>query len=259
MLVCHPQSHSMELIDWAGVEAGGLTLSIARTADALDALQRLRFRVFTEDLGAHFPQARDGRDVDRFDPWCVHFMVRDTASQRVVGTYRMLTPEAALRAGSYYSESEFDLTPLNALRPQLVEVGRSCIDAGFRHGTAIMLLWSGLAQVMAQGGYRYMLGCASVSLRDGGVTASEVWRRAQALMAAHPELPQIRPLHPYPLARLDSTLPTRVPPLIKGYLKLGATICGAPAWDPDFHTADFPILLDLEWLDARYRRHFGLA
>ena len=102
------------------------------------------------------------------------------------------------------------------------------------------------------------LGCASVSLRDNGVTASEVWRKAQDLMARHPDAPRIQPLHPYPLDRLDSTLPARVPPLIKGYLKVGATICGAPAWDPDFHTADFPILLDLEWLEERYRRHFGM-
>ncbi|MGB6241050.1 MAG: GNAT family N-acyltransferase [Castellaniella sp.] len=248
----------MEQIDWPGVEAGGLTLSIARTQTELEALQRLRFRVFTEDLGAYFPQAEGDRDVDRFDPWCMHFMVQDVTTQQVVGTYRLLTPESAVRAGGYYSESEFDLEPLQALRPWLVEVGRSCIDARFRHGTAIMLLWSALSQVMMQGGYRYMLGCASVSLRDGGATASEVWRRAQALMDRHPDVPQIRPLHPYPVDRLDSTLPARVPPLIKGYLKLGATICGAPAWDPDFHTADFPILLDLEWLDARYRRHFGM-
>ena len=234
-------------------------MTIVHEPADLEAVQRLRFRVFSEDMGAVFPDAVGDRDVDRFDPWCVHFMVRAAGTDQVVGTYRLLTPEAARQAGSYYSESEFDLTPLDALRPQLVEVGRSCIDAAFRHGTAIMLLWSGLAQVMKQGNYRYMLGCASVSLRDGGATASEVWRRARALMARNPDMPRIQPLHPYPVDRLDSTLPARVPPLIKGYLALGATICGAPAWDPDFHTADFPVLLDLEQLDERYRRHFGIA
>ena len=249
---------SMKRIDWPGAAAGGLALTVARTQGDLESLQRLRYRVFTEDMGAVFPDAQGDRDVDRFDPWCVHFMVRDTGSDQVVGTYRLLTPESARQAGGYYSESEFDLAPLAALRPQLVEVGRSCIDAAFRHGTAIMLLWSGLAQVMMQGGYRYMLGCASVSLRDGGATAAEVWRRARGLMARSPDTPRIQPLHPYPVDRLDSALPARVPPLIKGYLALGATICGAPAWDPDFHTADFPILLDLERLDARYRRHFGM-
>jgi putative hemolysin len=261
MLVHTPALHpgSMKRIDWPGVEAGDLAMTIVHAQADLEAVQRLRFRVFTEDMGAVFPEAVGDRDVDRFDPWCVHFMVRETGSDQVVGTYRLLTPEAARQVGSYYSESEFDLEPLAALRPQLVEVGRSCIDAGFRHGTAIMLLWSGLAQVMKQGGCRYMLGCASVSLRDGGATASEVWRRARSLMARNPDMPRIQPLHPYPVDRLDSTLPARVPPLIKGYLALGATICGAPAWDPDFHTADFPILLDMHQLDDRYRRHFGFA
>jgi len=249
----------MRRLEWAGLAAGGLTLNLARTPAELAELQRLRLKIFTEDMGASFPEAEGDRDVDRFDPWCVHFMVRESGTGRVVGTYRLLTPEAATEAGRYYSDAEFDLSPLAAYRPQLVEVGRSCIDAGFRHGTAIMLLWSGLAQVMMQGGYRYMLGCASVSLRDGGVTASEVWRKAQALMARRPDVPRIRPLHPYPLDRLGSAQPARLPPLIKGYLKLGCTICGAPAWDPDFHTADFPILLDMEWLDARYRRHFGMT
>lgn len=248
----------MQQLDWPGIQVAGLDIRLACTEAELRALQRLRFRVFTEDLGAHFPGAVDGHDMDPFDPWCVHFVAREVASQQVVGTYRLLTPEAAVLADGYYSESEFDLTPLQDLRPLLVEVGRSCIDARFRHGTVIMLLWLALSQVMVQGGYRYMLGCASVSLRDGGVTASEVWRQAQALMNRYPDVPRILPLQPYPLDRLNSTQPTRVPPLIKGYLRLGATICGAPAWDPDFQTADFPILLDLERFDARYRRHFGM-
>ena len=249
---------SVRHVEWRGLAAGGLTLSLARTGAELAELQRLRLRIFTEDIGASFPEAQGDRDVDQFDPWCVHFMVRESRFGRVVGTYRLLTPEAAVAAGRYYSDAEFDLTPLAAHRPRLVEVGRSCIDAEFRHGTAIMLLWSGLAQFMMRGGYRYMLGCASVSLRDGGATASEVWRRARTLMARHPDVPQIRPLHPYPVEQLGNQQAARLPPLIKGYLKLGCTICGAPAWDPDFHTADFPILLDLEWLDVRYRRHFGM-
>ncbi len=188
-------------------------------------------------------------------------MVREANTERVVGTYRLLTPEAIGRPGG---QLLFRIRIRSGAAgglcaPGWWRSGRSCIDADFRHGTAIMLLWSALAQVMVQGGYRYMLGCASVSLRDGGATAAEVWRRANALMARNPDTPRIQPLHPYPVDRLDSTLPARVPPLIKGYLKLGATICGAPAWDPDFHTADFPILLDLERLDARYRRHFGMG
>ena len=115
-----------------------------------------------------------------------------------------------------------------------------------------------MARFMWYSGYRYLLGCASVSLRDGGATAAEVWRVAQKSMADHPDIPQVKPLHRYPAENLTSVLPARVPPLIKGYLNIGATICGQPAWDPDFNTADFPVLLDIERIDERYRKHFGL-
>lgn len=254
------RNDSIETMNRPLLEAGGLALSLARSQDDIEALQRLRYRIFTDELQAVFPDAVDGRDIDRFDPWCQHFMVRESQSGRVVGTYRVLTPENALQVGGYYSESEFDISALDHLRAQLVEVGRSCIDSDFRHGGAIMLLWAGVARIVEQGGYRYMLGCASVSLRDGGAAAAEVWRVAQGLLErdALAGAPRITPLHRYPVERLNSTLPARVPPLIKGYLKIGATICGEPAWDPDFNTADFPILMDLERLDKRYRRHFGL-
>src|SRR5690606_7369331 len=131
-------------------------------------------------------------------------------------------------------------------RQNLVEVGRSCIHPDFRTGAVIMLLWSGIACVMREAGYRYALGCASVSLRDDGATAAEVWRRAMQSLAAQPALQRVTPHHPYPVERAGQALPARMPPLIKGYLKLGADICGKPAWDPDFNTADFPVLLDIE-------------
>ncbi len=127
-------------------------------------------------MGAVFPDAHDGIDQDRFDAWCEHVMVRELNTGRVVGTYRLLTPEKARDAGGYYSESEFDLAGLGAVRDQLVEAGRSCTHPDFRNGAVIMLLWSGVAEVMRRGGYDYLLGCASVSLRDDGVTAAEVWR-----------------------------------------------------------------------------------
>lgn len=244
---------------WAGHTVGGLALRLARTDEELEILQRLRFKVFTEEMNAVFPDQHTGLDTDRFDQWCEHFMVSEPENNLVIGTYRLLTPEKAKLAGAYYSESEFDISALDALRPSLVEVGRSCIHPDFRNGSAIMMLWGGIAALMRMGGYRYLLGCASVSLRDDGVTAAEVWRVARKSMQDHPGVPQVRPLNRYPVERLDSDLPARIPPLIKGYLKLGATICGEPAWDPDFNTADFPVLLDLHAMDERYKRHFGLV
>jgi putative hemolysin len=240
------------------VVPGGLVMGLARTNEELEAIQRLRYDVFTEEMNAVFPDAVDGLDSDHYDPWCEHFMVKEINTGRVVGTYRLLTPANARKAGGYYSESEFDLSGLGAMRDELVEVGRSCTHADYRNGSVIMLLWSGVATLVEQSGFRYVLGCASVSLRDDGVTAAEVWRAASRSMAANPELPRVAPLHRYPVERMDSELPARMPPLIKGYLNLGATICGEPAWDPDFNTADFPVLLDMTRMDVRYRRRFGM-
>ncbi|MCB5364481.1 GNAT family N-acetyltransferase [Pusillimonas sp. CC-YST705] len=244
---------------WAQSDESGLVLGLARTNTELEAIQRLRYDIFTKEMNVVFPDAVDGLDADRFDPWCEHFMVKDLSTGNIVGTYRLLTPANAIKAGGYYSESEFDISALDELRPVLAEVGRSCIHPDFRQGSVIMLLWSGIAALMQQGGFRYVLGCASVSLRDDGVTAAEVWRVAQKNMAqAKDSAALVTPRHRYPVERLDSELPARVPPLIKGYLKLGASICGEPAWDPDFNTADFPVLLDIQQVEPRYRRHFGL-
>ena len=233
-----------------------LVVGLARTADEIEQIQRLRYDVFTEDMGAVFPDAQDGVEHDRFDPFCEHLMVRELDTGRVVGTYRILTPEKP-GGRRLLPESEFDLSGLGPIRDELVEVGRSCTHADYRNGTVIMLLWSGLAEYLRRGGYQYVLGCASVSLRDDGVTAAEVWRTISKQLPQGDE-PYVEPLHRYPVEKLNSTLPARVPPLIKGYLKLGARVCGQPAWDPDFNAADFPVLLKMDGMDERYRRHFGL-
>lgn len=244
---------------WHSPKSDGLQLRLAQSEVDVKAVQRLRFTIFTEEMQAVLPNAHTGLDQDQYDDWCEHFMVLAGASPKVVGTYRILRPEQALRLGHYYSESEFDISPLDHLRPQMVEVGRSCIHPDYRNGSAIMLLWMGIASMMRLGGYKYLLGCASVSLRDDGVTAAEVWRTAQKSMQANPHVPCLQPHHRYPVEKLSSHLPARIPPLIKGYLNLGAVLCGEPAWDPDFNTADFPVLLDIEQLSERYKRYLGFV
>lgn len=240
-----------------------LVLGFATTADEIEALQRLRFDVYTQDMNVVFPNAVDGIDKDRFDDFCEHLMVCDARTNQVVGTYRVMSPTRAVEAGGYYSESEFDLSQLADIRSMLTECGRSCTHPDYRNGAAIMLLWTGLAQYLYMHNYRYMLGCASVSLADGGVQAAEVWRAAKQEKALNPDLPYIKPLHPYPLEKLESlSVPdekVKIPPLIKGYLKIGARICGEPAWDKDFNAADFPVIIDLQNMDVRYRKHFGLG
>lgn len=238
-----------------------LVLGLATTPQEVEALQRLRFDVYTKEMNAFFPDAVDGVDKDRFDEWCEHLMVCDTRTGQVVGTYRIMTPENAKKAGGFYSESEFDLSSLDTERHKLCECGRSCTHPDYRNGGVIMLLWGGLAKFLQMNNYRYMLGCASVSLADDGVQASEVWRAAKQEITKNAHLPHVRPLEPYPLEQLNigqEDGEVKIPPLIKGYLKIGARICGEPAWDKNFNSADFPVIIDFEKIDARYRKHFGL-
>jgi len=232
-----------------------LSVALARCpADVADA-QRLRFKVFAEELGARIA-GDDGRDADEFDAFCDHLIVRDEDSLRVVGTYRILPPHRARDAGRLYSEREFDLTRLANLRPALIEIGRSCVHRDYRSGAAILLLWAGLAQYMKTHGYRHLIGCASASLVDGGTQAARLRDEVQRHLT-HNEY-RVFPRLPFPHERLQRAATCEMPPLIKGYLRLGARVCGEPAWDPDFNTADFLVWLSLDQLNPRYARHFDL-
>jgi putative hemolysin len=219
-----------------------------------DAL-RLRYKVFAEELGARI-DSDDGLDRDSFDDWCDHLIVRDDDSLRVIGTYRILPPHRARQLGRLYSESEFDLSRLAHLRESMVEIGRSCVHRDYRQGPAIMLLWAGLAQYMRCNGYRHMVGCASASLADGGAQAAALRDSLQGHLA-DPEY-RVFPRVPFPHERFQRAAQCEMPPLIRGYMRLGAQICGEPAWDPDFNTADFLVWLSLERLNPRYARHFDL-
>jgi putative hemolysin len=242
------------------VSTAPLHVSWARSDDEVREAQALRHQVFAVEMGARLapPQGTPpGLDVDLFDAFCEHLLVRAaTASGEpgpVIGTYRVLTPAAARRAGGFYSDTEFDLTRLRALRPRLVEVGRSCVHADHRSGGAILALWAALAEFMAQNGLDTMIGCASISMRDGGHVAASLWKRLQASHVAPIDC-QVRPRLPLPVEHLRQDLAVEPPALIRGYLRCGARIMGAPAWDPDFNTADLPLLLRTADLPARFRR-----
>jgi putative hemolysin len=235
---------------------GDLVVGLTQSDEELEAIQRLRFNVFSAEYEAKVADEGSGIDRDAFDAWCEHLMVKDMGTDQVVGTYRVLTPHQAKRAGGYYSESEFDLSGLGDTKQSLVEFGRACIHPDYRNGSVLMMLWSGLAEILKQGRYEHVFGCASVSLRDDGVTAAAVWRNVQPAIGAN-GAPVVVPLHRYPVDQLDSHLPAEIPALLKGYLRLGAQVCGEPAWDPDFNTADFPMLLSVSQMGLRYRRHFG--
>jgi putative hemolysin len=240
---------------WLEAGTRRLVLQLARTAAEVRAAQRLRYAVFGEEMGARLAGPAPGVDEDRFDAYCDHLLVRETDDGAVVGTYRILGPRAAESAGGYYSEQEFDLARLAPLRGNLVEVGRSCIRADYRTGAVITLLWAGLARYMLARGHGYLIGCASISMADGGRTAAGVYRRIAARHLAPPAYraaPRklLPPAYPFDGDGVDP------PPLIKGYLRLGAYVCGEPAWDPDFNTADVLILLPMARVSGRYARHY---
>jgi len=227
----------------------------ASTPNEVKEAQRLRFKVFAEEMGANLAQNNEGLDVDEFDAYCDHLLIRDQESLKVVGTYRVLPPHKAQEIGRLYSDSEFDLTRLNHLRPKMVELGRSCVHADYRSGAVIMALWSGLAQYMQKHNYEIMLGCASIPMADGGHFAASLYNSLSEEQMA-PTENHAFPRLPLPLDKLNGGLDVEPPPLIKGYLKLGAKICSAPAWDPDFNTADLLTMLRLSEINPRYAKHF---
>jgi putative hemolysin len=231
------------------------SVSFARNDAEVREAQALRWRVFSGELGARLPTRTPGLDQDMFDEHCKHLVARDEETGEVIGTYRVLVPEAARRIGCYYSESEFDLTRLQLLRDGMVELGRSCVHPEYRAGTVISLLWGALTGFMQSNGYSYATGCASMSVADGGHGAASAYRK---ILAGHlaPLEYRVFPRCPLPIEELEAARAVPMPPLLRGYLNCGAWVCGAPAWDPDFNTADFFVFLPIARMDAKYARHY---
>jgi len=244
-----------QLIEATATQKPSYTVALARSEDEVREAQRLRYKVFVEELGAHLQCRIPDHDIDLYDPHCEHLVVRENQANRIVGTYRILSPTAARRVGSYYSESEFFINRLQNLRSRMVEVGRSCIHPDHRSGAVITLLWAGLADYMVKNRYEYLIGCASIGMVDGGHNAANLFAQIDASDMAPAEY-RVFPKHGLPFERLATGQPALVPPLIKGYLRVGAWVCGEPAWDPDFNTADLLLLLPMSRMNPRYLRHF---
>jgi putative hemolysin len=238
---------------------GGIVVSWARHQDEVRQAQRLRYQVFAGEMGARLSGPLPGHDVDLFDDYCEHLLVRDGASGAVIGTYRVLTPEQAARVGSFYADLEFDLTRLRGLRSRMVELGRSCVHPDHRHGGVILALWGALAQFMQRNALEIMIGCASIPMWHQGAvsarSAASIWHQLRRNHLAPLDC-QVLPRLALPVHEFDEGPRVEPPALIKGYLRLGAKLLGPPAWDPDFNTADLPMMMRTQDLPARYRRHF---
>lgn len=228
----------------------------------IEAAQRLRYDVFTTTPGFALPAADGGRDIDRFDEHCDHLLVRDDDTGELVGCYRMLAPAGAIAAGGLYTATEFDIRAFDSLRPSLVEMGRAVVRDGHRNGGVVLLMWAGILAYLDRYGYDCVTGCVSVPI--GGETGhhapgSELRGVRDFVLSRHAAPPQYR-VHPHRPVVLGGTAlddipaPVRpsIPALMRGYLRLGALVCGEPAHDPGFGVGDFCVLLDKKHADTRY-------
>jgi len=230
------------------------------TSDAdLRAAQRLRFDVFNKELNEGLASAWETEcDEDRFDSVCVHLLVEENASGAVVGTYRMLPGPIAASSGlGYYSAQEFDFTPFEPFRAQVLELGRACVHLDHRNQTVVGILWRGISIYARARGARYFLGCSSLTSQDP-VEGAAMYRQLEAKYLA-PAAFRTRPTPAYtfPLPSTDGVT-AKIPRLMAAYLMIGCRICGEPAIDREFKTIDFLTLMDLENIPAAVARKYQL-
>jgi len=232
-----------------------LETGIADAPEDVLAALRLRYRVFGEEMRARLPDAHLGLDRDRFDERCSHLIVRDRDTGQVVGTYRLLDGRGAELAGGFYAETEFDLSRVRAQGTRLVEVGRACIDPDYRTGATIATLLAALTTHVVERGYEHVIGCASIPIAGDPAGAAGLCRRLLDAHGASPEW-RVAPYRPFAVRSITPRPESPIPPLLKAYLRMGASVGGEPAWDADFDTADLFIVLPIAKLTTRYARRF---
>jgi putative hemolysin len=250
---------------------GQLDVRLATSDEEIAAAQALRYEIFYEEMGAR-PSARHiatRRDIDDYDGVCDHLLVIDhgfDGSPRVVGTYRLLRQSVAMAHRGFYSAGEFDLSRLVANAPagrQLLELGRSCVAPEYRNNTTITLLWRGIASYLQTHGVSHLFGCASLAGADPEVHAAEL----SYLYHNHLASPEMRacalPEHRVEMNRLpasayDPRLTSRaLPPLVKGYLRVGASIGDGAFVDHQFNTVDVFVVMPVDRITSRYAERFG--
>jgi putative hemolysin len=254
--------------------SGRLEVRLARDWHEVDAAQALRYRVFYEEMAA-LPSAEAvarRRDFDRFDEYCDHLLIVDPArpaGEQVVGTYRLLRRSAAERAGGFYSASEFDIAPLVEQPGDILELGRSCVDRAYRTRLAMNLLWGAIAEYVLRHGIGVMFGCASLPGTDTTALAgalSYLYRnhlapvelRARALPHRYVAMDAAAdPDEATAISALDARAAVApLPPLIKGYLRLGGFVGDGAVIDRDFNTTDVCIIVKTDSVTEKYLRHY---
>ena len=259
-----------QIRSFAPITAGSQIIRLASSAAELDAAQALRYRVFYEEMGAH-PSAEMlaiRRDFDQYDSVCDHLIVVDQSREsghQVVGTYRVMRREHVRAVGGFYSASEYDVSRLASFPGTVMELGRSCVDAGYRDRATMQLLWRGIAEYLNAHGVDLMFGCASLH----GTDPEKIAMQLSYLYHYHlaPENLRARAL-PERFVNMnilpkDAIDPRRalasLPPLLKGYLRVGGFIGDGAVVDHQFNTTDVCIIVKTDLIADRYTRHYDLG
>lgn len=248
------------------LEFNNFLVKIAETGEEVKAAQRLRFEVFNIEMNEGLNTSWEtGLDQDKYDEHADHLIVIDRNSGKVVGTYRMLKKSVASLNGGFYSEEEFDLTNLKKLPEEILEMGRSCVHKNYRSNNVINLLWAGIARYLELSKAKYLIGCGSLHTHNAD-EVSEIYSYLKSKYYSD-EKYRVHPLQKCIVPGLRDDLPLndtrkvmkKIPPLLKGYFRSGAFICGEPALDAEFGTTDFFILLSTDQITRRYQNHYKTA
>ncbi len=262
-----PESAAIDGPGFGEIRAGNLSVRVAASAAEIDAVQALRYRVFYQEMGATADPAAAAirRDRDPFDTVADHLVVVDQAigpgPEGVVATYRLIQREGALRLGRFYSADEYDLAPVLNFPGRVLELGRSCVDAAYRGRAAMQLLWRGIAAYVFRHQIDLMFGCASLPGTDPDLLAAEL----TYLYANHLAPPALRiralPDRFVEMHRPDGRAPdprvlNMLPPLIKGYLRLGGFVGDGAVIDAQFNTTDVAVVVKTDLITDKYYRHY---
>lgn len=253
---------------FAELRTGNLGVRLATTPEEINAAQALRYQVFYEEMGAE-PDATalaSRLDRDDFDKVADHLLVVDhdlgEGIENVVGTYRLIREEAAAKAGGFYSENEYDISPLKNASRRKLELGRSCTAKAYRNRIVMQLLWRGIAAYVFHYNIDYMFGCASLSGTNPDALAEELTYLALHHTAPAEICPKALPDRYVDMRRLPATALDpkralmRLPPLVKGYLRLGGWVGDGAVIDDQFNTTDIAIIVRTDMVTEKYYRHY---
>lgn len=249
------------------VETEHFLVKLATNHEEVEQAQRLRYEVFNLEQERGLKNSeRYGIDFDQFDEHCLHLLAIEKSSGKIVGTYRAHLGCVANSAKGFYSSQEYEIHGLYNIAEKCIEFGRTCVSPLHRSGSVIAILWSAITELMVRAGLTYMLGCVSLDETDPA-TGWAIYRYITGKYSTYKDF-SVNPRPGFTLPRPpedqianilkdEEAIKKKMPPIFKGYLRLGGLICGEPALDREFGTIDFFILVDITKVPDRYKRHFN--